>query len=124
MKFIHVLKIIILTVCICGFAFKTRAQQLASQKPLSSVYSQRVKDWLAINKKPRPQLSSLQDQRNLPSVKPIPKQASGLVVKNAVVARNAALPVSEKIKKLPSKSALTVHQLADRKPAGQKPSLR
>jgi hypothetical protein len=123
MKFIHGLKIMILTLSICGFSFKSRAQQLASQKPLASVYSQRVKDWLAVNKKPGPQLSSLQNQRNLPSVKPLPKQASRSIMTNAGIARNAALPVSEKIKKLPSKSALTVNQIAARRPAARKPVL-
>jgi hypothetical protein len=121
MKFKPVLKIIILMMAICGFSFKTRAQQLASQKPLSSVYSQRVKDWLAVNK-PRPQLSSLQAKRNLPSVRPLPRKATESKMKYPSL--NANLSNEEKIKKLPSKSTLTVHQIADRRPAGRKPTLR
>jgi hypothetical protein len=121
MKFKPVIKILIV-VTICGFSFKTRAQQLPSQKPLSAVYPQQVKDWLAANKKTRPQISSLQAQRNLPSMKPLPRIATESKMKHPSL--NANLPDKEKIKKLPSNTALTVHQLADRRPATRKPTLR
>jgi hypothetical protein len=122
MKFKPVIKILILVATICGFSSKTRAQQLASQKPLSAVYPQKIKDWLAANKKNTPSPSSLRDQRNLPSSKPLPRIAAESKMKHPSL--NANLPDKEKIKKLPSHSALTVHQLADRRPAGLKPTLR
>ena len=123
MKFIPILKIIILTVAVCGFSFKTRAQQLASQKPLSAFYSEKVKERLAAKKENNTHLSPLQSQRNLPSVKPLPKQATESKLKNPQVACNAAIPDNEKINKLPSKSALTVNQIAARRPAAQKSPL-
>jgi hypothetical protein len=123
MKFIPILKIIILTVAVCGFSFKTRAQQLASQKPLSAFYSEKVKERLAAKNENNTHLSPLQSQRNLPSVKPLPKQATESKLKNPQVARNAAIPDNEKINKLPSKSALTVNQIAARRPAAQKSAL-
>jgi hypothetical protein len=123
MKFIPVLKIIILVVAVCGFSLKTRAQQLASQKPLSAVYTKQVQAWLAVRRESNQHLSPSQMQRNLPSVKPLPKQAAEFKNKNPEFARNAALPVKEKIKKLPSKSALTVNQIAGRRPAARNPLL-
>jgi len=124
MKFIPVLKITLLTTIICGFSFKTQAQQLASQKPLTAFYTKKTQDRLAANRASFPNSSSsLQNQRNLPSVKPLPKQATDYKINNPAIARNAALPENEKMKKLPSKSALTVNQIADRKPAARKPNL-
>jgi hypothetical protein len=123
MKFIFNLKIIILTVTVCGFSFKTRAQQLASQKPLSAFYSEKVKARLAVKKENNTHLSPSQVQRNLPSVRPLPTQATESKLKSPQVARNAAIPDNEKIKRLPSKSALTVKQIAARRPAAQKPLL-
>ena len=121
MRLIHILKTIIFSIAVFGFSVKTSAQQLASQKPLSAFYSKNTEDWLASRNVSNRQGSSLQNQRNLPSVKPLPKQATDARMKNPQVARNAVLPESEKIKKLPSKSALTVNQIAVRKPANQKP---
>jgi hypothetical protein len=123
MKFNPTSKIIILIVAVCGLSLKTRAQQLASQKPLSVVYTKQVQAWLAAKRSSNLHLSPSQMQRNLPSVKPIPKQATEFKIKNPEVARNAALPVNEKIKKLPSKSALTVNQIAGRRPAARNPLL-
>jgi hypothetical protein len=123
MKFMPTLKIIILIVAVCGFSLKTRAQQLASEKPLSAVYTKQVQAWLAAKRATNPYLSPSQMQRNLPSVKPLPKQATESKIKNPEVARNAALPVNEKIRKLPSKSALTVNQIAGRRPAARNPLL-
>jgi hypothetical protein len=122
MKSETVLKIIILITTICGVSSKTSAQQLASQKPLSAVYPQKVKDWLAANKKNTPASSSISNQRNLPSSKPMPRIATESKMKHPSL--NANLSNSEKIKRLPSHSSLTVHQLADRKPASRKPILR
>jgi hypothetical protein len=122
MKSEPILKIMILVMTICGASYKASAQQLASQKPLSAVYPQKVKDWLEVNNKPRPQISSLQARRNLPSAKPMPRIATESKMKHPSL--NANLSNSEKIKRLPSNSALTVHQLADRRPASRKPVLR
>ena len=122
MKSIPILKTIILTLTICGISFKTWAQQLASQKPLSSFYNEKVQQRVEANGKNNPHyFSPLQTQRNLPSVKPLPKQATGSHVRNAGIVPYAGLPGNDKIKKLPSKSALTVNQIASRKPARQKP---
>jgi hypothetical protein len=123
MEFNPIIKIIILVAVITGFSYSAGAQQLASQKPLSAFYSKNTEDWLASRNVSNRQGSSLQNQRNLPSVKPLPKQATDARMKNPQVARNTVLPESEKIKKLPSKSALTVNQIAVRKPANQKPPL-
>ena len=120
MKLFPALKILIIATVICGFSFKTRAQQLASQKPLSSFYNEKTQARLTAKKENNSHLSPLQNQRNLPSVKPLPRQADGSIKKNAVFARNAALSDNEKIKKLPSKSALTVNQIATRKYAVRK----
>ena len=120
MKFIPILKIIILTVAVCGFSFKTRAQLLASQKPLSEVYSKKMLEWLAVNRNRNPRLLTLQDQQNLPSRKPWPKQVNEYKMKHPQVAMNAALPDNEKIKELPSKTTLTVSQIAA-KTAARKP---
>ena len=122
MKYRSLIKILILVMTLGGFSIKSSAQQLASQKPLSAIYPQKIKDWLVINNKPRPQISSLQNQRNLPSMKPLPRFAIESKMKHPSL--NAQLPDKEKIKKLPSNSSLTVHQLANRKPAGRKPALR
>lgn len=123
MKFIPILKIIVFTVAVCGFSFKTRAQQLASQKPLSAFYSEKVKKRLSVKKENNTHLSPSQAQRNLPSVKPLPRQATESKLKNPQVARNAAISDSEKIRRLPSKSASTVNQIAARRPAAKKPPL-
>jgi hypothetical protein len=123
MKFNPTSKIIILIVVVCGLSLKTRAQQLASQKPLSAVYTKQVQAWIAAKRVSNPHISPSQMQRNLPSVKPLPKQATEFKIKNPEVARNAALPVNEKIKKIPSKSALTVNQIAGRRPAARNPLL-
>ena len=122
MEFKPVLKIIILLISLCGVSYKTRAQQLASQKPLSEVYPQKIKDWLALNKKTRPTPPTLGDQRNLPSMKPIP--AITIESKMKHPSSNAGLSDKEKIKKLPSNSPLTVNQLADRRHASRKPVIR
>ena len=120
MKFIHIFKIILIVVTICGFSFKTRAQQLASQKPLSELYSKKMQEWLAVNRNTNPRLLTLQDQRNLPSRKPWPKQVTEYKMKHPQVALNASLPDNEKIKQLPSKTTLTVSQMAA-KTAARKP---
>ena len=123
MKLIHILKIITFFIIVFGFSIKTKAQQLASQKPLSSFYSKKAQENLAVKKANNQQISQLQKQ-NLTSTKPLPKKVMESKMKNPTIARNASLPNNEKIKKLPSKSALTVNQIAARKPASQKPRLR
>jgi hypothetical protein len=122
MEFKTVLKIMILLIAFCGVSYETRAQQLASQKPISAVYPQRIKDWLILNKKTRPTPPTLRDQRNLPSMRPVPAIAVESKMKHP--SSSAGLSDKEKIKKLPSNSPLTVHQLADRKPASRKPVIR
>ena len=122
MKSEPILKIMILVMTICGASYKASAQQLASQKPLSAVYPQKIKDWMAVNKKNRSTPPTLSDQRNLPSRKPMPRIATESKMKHPSL--NTNLSDKEKIKKLPSHSALTVHQLADRRPASRKPVLR
>jgi hypothetical protein len=118
MKFIPIFKIIVLVVAVGGFPFKPRAQQLASQRPLSEIYNKQVQDWLAVNRNRNPHLSTLQDKRNLASNRPLPKQATEYKTKHPSVALN--LTDNEKIKQLPSKTTLTVSQIAART-AARKP---
>ena len=120
MKFIPIFKIILFVVAVCGFSFKTEAQQLPSQKPVSEIYSKKAQEWLAVNSNRNPHLSTLQGQRNLPSNRPWPKQATEYKMKHPQVALNVALPDNEKIKMLPSNTLLTVNQIAA-KAAARKP---
>jgi len=123
MKFIPVLRIIMLAITVSGLSIKVRAQQLASQKPVSAAYTKNVQAYLASKQENKPYTSSLQNQKKLPSVKPLPRQATATKTKNPQVAQNASLTDDEKIKNLPSKSALTVNQIASRKPAAKNPTL-
>jgi hypothetical protein len=118
MKFIPVFKIILFVVGVCGFSFKTRAQQLASQKPLSELYSKKMQEWLAVNRNKNARPLTLQDQRYLASNRPLPRQVTEYKMKHPPVALN--LPDNEKIKQLPSKTTLTVRQIAARA-AARKP---
>jgi hypothetical protein len=110
MKFISIAKMIMLFVVFCGVSFKTRAQHLASQRPLSELYDKQVQDWLAANSNRDPHLPTLKDQRNLASNRPLPKQVTEYKMKHPHVALN--LPDNDKIKMLPSKTNLTVSQIA------------
>ena len=123
MKFIPVLRIIMLAITISGLSIKVRAQQLASQKPVSAAYTKNVQVYLASKKENNPHSSSLQNQKKLPSVKPLPRQATAAKMKNPQLTQNAVLADNEKIKKLPSKSASTVNQIAARRPANSSPAL-
>jgi hypothetical protein len=121
MKFIPIFKIIFFVMAVCGFSFKTRAQQLPSQKPVSEIYSKKTQEWLAVNRNRNPNPSTLQDQRNLPSRRPWPRQATEYKMKHPQVALNAALPDNEKIKMLPSNTHFTVNQIAARAAARKPP---
>ena len=119
MKFIPIFKIIVLVVAVCGFPYKPRAQQLASQRPLSEIYHKQVQDWMAVNRNKNPHLPSFQDKRNLASNRPWPRQATEYRMKHPQVALN--LPDNEKIKQLPSKTTLTVSRIAARTAARKPP---
>ena len=121
MKFIPIFKIILFVVAVCGFSFKTRAQQLASQKPLSELYSKKMQEWLAVNSNRNSHPLTLQDQRYLASKRPLPKQVAEYKMKHPQVALDATIPDNEKIKQLPSKTTLTVRQIAARAAARKPP---
>lgn len=123
MKSIHIVKIMILSLAICSFSVKIKAQQLASQRPLSAFYTKKTQAYLAAKKQNNRQLAQLQRQ-NLPSARPLPRQATEAKIKNPAIARNAALPDNEKIRRLPSKSTLAVNRIAARKPAYRRPVLK
>ena len=94
----------------CAVSSKTVAQHLASQRPLSELYDKEVQDWLAANRNMNPHLPTLQDQRNLASNKPLPVRVTEYKMKHPHGPLN--LPDNEKIKQLPSKTTLTVSQIA------------